>query len=133
MPVGPGKYGARAEAILRDVGGSLCIVLVVGNKGPGFDVASTNPLLLMKVPELLREVADEIERTLAHVTDIEELQKREPASRDTTSDAAMRALVCKTCGASVASTLTATLAARDLPGLPCCADCGAVLSAKQQK
>lgn len=78
MPVGPGKYGARAEAILREVGGALCVVMVIGNKGPGFDVASTNPRLLADLPELLREVAGEIERTLAHVTDIEELERREP-------------------------------------------------------
>jgi hypothetical protein len=74
MPVGPGKYGARAEAILREVGGTLCVVMVIGNKGPGFDVACSDPALLLALPSILRGAADELEATMAHVEDIRELQ-----------------------------------------------------------
>ena len=65
MAIGPGKYGARAEAILRDVGGELCLVIVLnGRDGPSFDVACSNPVLLGIVPGILRTVADDI---AAHV------------------------------------------------------------------
>lgn len=49
MPLGPGQYGARAEALLRELGGDLAIVIVVGRDGPAFDVAGT-PAMLTLVP-----------------------------------------------------------------------------------
>jgi hypothetical protein len=65
MAFGPGKYGANAAKLIREHGGSLCVILLVGNRGPGFDVATTDPLLLAKLPELLRATADNIEADLA--------------------------------------------------------------------
>ena len=69
MPLGEGKYGKRAEALLREVGGDLCIVICTGRDGPAFDVATTNPVLLATIPGLLRIVADSIERDLDHGAD----------------------------------------------------------------
>jgi hypothetical protein len=66
MAFGPGKYGANAEKLIREHGGSLCVILLVGNRGPGFDVATTDPLLLTMLPDLLRVTADEIEAELAN-------------------------------------------------------------------
>jgi hypothetical protein len=61
MPIGPGKYGARAEQLLKEVGGELCLVLLLGgDKGPAFDVCCTNPALLLQLPLLLRDLADNI-------------------------------------------------------------------------
>lgn len=64
MAFGPGKYGANAEKLIREFGGSLCVIILVGNHGPGFDVATTNPRLLADLPALLRETADKIEKAL---------------------------------------------------------------------
>ena len=65
MPIGPGKYGANAEKLLEEYGGSLCIVVLVGAPdGPAFDVATTTPALLANVPELLRRLADGIQADL---------------------------------------------------------------------
>lgn len=66
MAIGPGKYGARAEAILRDVGGELCLVLVLnGRDGPSFDCCCTNPAILATVPGVLRDLADSIAENVA--------------------------------------------------------------------
>lgn len=69
MAIGPGKYGARAEAILRDVGGDLCIVILNGREGPGFDLATSNPVLLVAIPGILRLVADQIAADLERDAD----------------------------------------------------------------
>lgn len=65
MPIGPGKYGARAEALLREVGGQLCCVITLdAAKGSAFDVATTNASHLQALPNILRDVAEAIERDL---------------------------------------------------------------------
>lgn len=65
MPFGPGKYGANAEELLRKIGGQMCAVMIVdGPQGPGFDVATTNPVHLARLPTLLRLMADDIEKSL---------------------------------------------------------------------
>jgi hypothetical protein len=70
MPVGPGKYGAHAEAILKDVGGDLCLVLVLnGRDGPSFDCATSNPAMLALVPGVLRQLADSIAVEVQHDLD----------------------------------------------------------------
>ena len=59
MPHGPGKYGANAEKLLEQFGGTLCAVIMNGDKGWGFDVATSDPLLL-------REMADSIDQDVWH-------------------------------------------------------------------
>lgn len=71
MPIGPGKYGANAEKLLQEFGGDLCMVILVGPKGPGFDVATTNQSLLQTIPAILRLVADSMETTLKAQHDAE--------------------------------------------------------------
>lgn len=65
MPVGPGKYGARAEALMQEVGGALVIVITIGgDKGAAFDVATTDPHLLRGLPEILRNTAAGLEQDI---------------------------------------------------------------------
>jgi len=72
MAIGPGKYGAQAEAILKKVGGDLCIVVVASKTDPGrssFDVATSDPTMIMGLPTLLRALADSIEQDTKTDTD----------------------------------------------------------------
>jgi hypothetical protein len=65
LPIGPGKYGARAEALLRDVKAEMVIVITVGGSaGDAFDVATANHRLLAQLPTVLRKVATSIEADL---------------------------------------------------------------------
>ena len=63
MPFGPGKYDDLATYV-RDKAEAVgvAIIIVGGNKGEGFAVQA--PLdLVLKLPEMLRNMADEIERS----------------------------------------------------------------------
>jgi hypothetical protein len=64
VALGPGKYGKNAEALLKVVGGDLCIVILSGPDGLGFDVATSNLALLATIPGILRIVADSLDRDL---------------------------------------------------------------------
>lgn len=64
MPLGPGKYGAQAEAFLRKHGGTMCVIIQNGQKGWGFDVATADPALLRELPGILRETADKLDQDL---------------------------------------------------------------------
>jgi hypothetical protein len=65
MPLGPGKYGANAEQLLKTINAEMCLVILVGGPdGGAFDVATVNPLLIPTIPEVLRRTADNIEATL---------------------------------------------------------------------
>ena len=64
MPLGPGKYDdlctyVRTQA---DAAGVLVIILD-GNKGDGFS-AQLDPRSTLRVPELLRDTANQIEASL---------------------------------------------------------------------
>lgn len=61
MPFGPGRHGENAKALLDKYGGRLCIVIIVGEPA-SFDVATDDPELLIKVPHLLRAMADDVEK-----------------------------------------------------------------------
>jgi hypothetical protein len=69
MALGPGKYGANAEQILKTTDGDLCLVVVVGGRdGNSFDCACADPTLLLQLPDMLRDLADSIaEQTLPDV------------------------------------------------------------------
>ena len=61
MAIGPGKYGARAEQLLREVQARMVVVITVeGVDGGAFDVATDDPVLLAQLPEILRSTADRI-------------------------------------------------------------------------
>lgn len=65
MPVGPGKYGANAAALLAQTDGELCVIIITGGRdGTSFDVGTTNPALIATLPTLLRETAERIEREI---------------------------------------------------------------------
>jgi len=68
MPLGPGKYDAECSAVQKSTGADVCLVIVLGgNRGSGFSAAfvahdpTRPPPALLKVPQLLRDVADQIE------------------------------------------------------------------------
>lgn len=62
MMIGPGKYDALATAA-REAAKARGIILIVfgGDKGSGFS-AQLDALGTMEIPQILREIADEIER-----------------------------------------------------------------------
>ena len=69
MPIGPGKYGANAEKLLAEYGGTLAVIVLLGARdGPSFDVATTDPTLLFELPAILRRLADGIQDDLDRAT-----------------------------------------------------------------
>jgi hypothetical protein len=62
MPIGGGKYDDAIEAAHKITGGScLLVVMPNGKKGGGFSMKAT-ALDYMVLPQILRAVADNIER-----------------------------------------------------------------------
>jgi hypothetical protein len=62
---GPGKYDPECTALREATqSGSVIAIIVDGIKGSGFSVQSIDPHFVAKLPEMLRGVADEIERDL---------------------------------------------------------------------
>lgn len=67
MPLGPGKYGARAAALLADDDAAALIIISIGGPaGPAFDVATRtrDDRLLAHLPKILRNVADALDDEL---------------------------------------------------------------------
>lgn len=64
MPQGPGKYDA-ACTLVRDLTEAEGIILVVlrGTLGDGFSCQFVNPVDSLLLPRILREIAEQIERT----------------------------------------------------------------------
>src|SRR5690242_17261448 len=62
MPAGPGKYDDACETVRQITGGTVLLIVHNGNKGNGFSFTTTNPTDVLLVPELLRAVADMIDR-----------------------------------------------------------------------
>jgi hypothetical protein len=65
MPVGPGKYD-DLTTLVREATSARAVILIVteGNKGSGFSVQTTDMAIVRRLPQVLREMADEIEREL---------------------------------------------------------------------
>jgi hypothetical protein len=62
MPQGPGKYDHLATYVREQSGGEGVIVIVLGgNNGSGFSVQLIDQVLTIPLPQLLREMADQIE------------------------------------------------------------------------
>lgn len=64
MAQGPGKYAEEAAKLLMQHKGELCLIMMVGGTSTGFDVATINPALLNVMPQMLRQMADDIDREL---------------------------------------------------------------------
>jgi hypothetical protein len=65
MPAGPGKYDAECQKVFFDVEAQTVLMVVVrGNKGNGFSVISTDMGLVVKMPGMLRDIADQLQRDL---------------------------------------------------------------------
>lgn len=64
MPLGPGKYDDLATYVREKAQASGAMVMIFGgNKGAGFAIQAS-PEVTMNLPELLRYIAEEIERSL---------------------------------------------------------------------
>lgn len=62
---GEGKYDGSAEMLLARWNAKAVLVgIIEGDKGNGFSVCTKEPLVLIKMPEILRGMADQIEQTL---------------------------------------------------------------------
>ena len=64
MPLGPGKYDDLATIVREQARAAGVMVMVFGgNLGEGFSIQAT-PELTSRLPELLRYIADEIEKSM---------------------------------------------------------------------
>ena len=64
MPNGPGKYDDLCTEVRTAAGAEAAIVIVIGgNRGSGFSVQVHGEDMTARLPELLRNMADEIERS----------------------------------------------------------------------
>ena len=67
MALGPGKYDDECTRIRQSRQATSVIVIVFGgDRGPGFS-AQVSPTVLLDMPRILRDVADQIERSGMHV------------------------------------------------------------------
>lgn len=65
MPVGPGKYDDLCTYVREQAKAAGAIVIVIGGaKGAGFSVQAP-PIVTLKLPALLRELAKQIEESIA--------------------------------------------------------------------
>jgi hypothetical protein len=65
MPLGQGTYDDLCTYVREKSRGQGVLVAVIGgDKGSGFSVQITNPLLLFRLAKILHETADEIEKSL---------------------------------------------------------------------
>lgn len=63
MAIGPGKYDDLTTYVREQSNADTAIVIVMdGNKGSGFSVQTRNLKLLARLPDLLRQMADDIEQ-----------------------------------------------------------------------
>lgn len=63
MPIGPGKYDEETTYVREKTDAHGVIVAVFkGNKGTGFS-AQLTPAILGMVPQVLRDMADQIEKS----------------------------------------------------------------------
>ncbi len=65
MSLGPGKYDdACTEAREMTAADLVLLVVMGGASGHGFSVQCVDPIMLQQVPELLRLIADQIEKDI---------------------------------------------------------------------
>jgi hypothetical protein len=62
MAYGPGKYSVLCAHAMTDAKALACVLITLGGeKGSGFEVVG-QPGVVLDLPALLREMADQIER-----------------------------------------------------------------------
>jgi hypothetical protein len=68
MPVGPGKYDHLASQA-REAADARAVLLMIigGEQGGGFSFQSYDPELILTLPAILRNMADQIERDVSSV------------------------------------------------------------------
>ena len=66
MAIGPGKYDdvATMARVASQARGGVIVIVLGGSQGSGFAMQSEDPILMAKVPEILRNIADQIEADL---------------------------------------------------------------------
>jgi len=65
MPLGKGKYDDLCTKVREDAHAVAALVIVIrGNKGDGFSLQTGDLRLLAGLPNVLRDVAQQIEETL---------------------------------------------------------------------
>ena len=65
MTHGAGKYDLECTAVLEATDAQTTVVIVVdGDRGTGFSLSSVRPEDMVRLPTLLRFVADTIERDM---------------------------------------------------------------------
>lgn len=63
MAHGPGKYDDEATMVRERTAAEAVVVVVVGGlRGHGFSTQSSDPQMLARLPALLRQIADQIEK-----------------------------------------------------------------------
>jgi hypothetical protein len=68
--IGGGVYDAECgAAMLATEALCVCLMVIEGNRGNGFSVATHNPEIAASLPKILREMADQIEGVLAKAKD----------------------------------------------------------------
>jgi len=72
MTVGPGRYNDIADfARIKTGARGLVLIVLDGQRGQGFEVLVDDPVLLRELPNMLRTVAEAVERDVEH--DLKEL------------------------------------------------------------
>jgi hypothetical protein len=62
MPFGPGKYDDACTAVREATEADSVVLIIAGGKlGEGFSVQTYNPAFLLKLPGVLRLIADQLE------------------------------------------------------------------------
>ena len=62
MGLGPGKYDDYCTILRHELKAKVALIAIVdGNKGTGFSVQSLDPHTLVILPQVLRQIADDIE------------------------------------------------------------------------
>ena len=60
--MGPGKYDDEVAVLMKSTNAALITLIVVGGeKGEGFSIQTSSPVLLKILPNMLRNMADQIE------------------------------------------------------------------------
>ena len=64
MALGPGKYDDLCTRAREEAGAESCVLIITnGKKGSGFSMQTANLTHLVTLPQVLRNVANEIEKS----------------------------------------------------------------------
>jgi len=63
MPIGPGKYDDLCTSVREKTGGSVLLIVVGGERGPGFSCQADLETMKM-LPDMLEHVAKQIRQDM---------------------------------------------------------------------